>query len=486
MRCQFRTLILLAFLGIVESSAHAQCTLTQGQTLTAADGSGNDEFGAAVAVSSVLAVFGAPLHDETEIDSGAVYVFQNGSGIWQQSVELFPLVGARFDNFGTALAADSSRFVVGAPGDANNRGAVYFYSYGVLIQEQKLVASDGHFNDEFGSSVAIRGDLAAVGAPIAAPGGKAYVFCNSAGFWLEDQVLVPADTASGDYFGCAVAREGGVLVVGARKDSEPGGTTGSAYVYRLVGTTWTEEQKLLPPIGTGNARFGASVALAGDAILVGAPLASPSGSNSGAVYFFQWTGTAWEHQQQIEPSDAAQDKNFGCDISIHGNTAGIASNFGGSAYAFRFTGSQWAEQRRLVSTTGGVRLQGAIAVSGKTAMAGAFDDPINSNAGAAYSFDLADLALDVSPNIATAGDNITFASCGGVPGHLATLYVVAVDGNSTILPINTGVMDSTGHRILVAQVPDDPQLLGLCVTFRAFSIDSEGLIIESNREFVAF
>ena len=108
---------------------------------------------------------------------------------------------------------------------------------------------------------------------------------------IVGQVLNPAQALT-DQFGSAVAVGTGVYVIGAPGD-ESGGVAGAgaAYVYDQV--TGALLFTLANPALSSGDQFGASVAVAGNMIAVGAPLADPGGvSDAGAVYLFdRSTGT---------------------------------------------------------------------------------------------------------------------------------------------------------------------------------------------------
>ena len=105
-------------------------------------------------------------------------------------------------------------------------------------QEAKLTASDATASDNFGLGVALSGDTAVVGAFLdddnGESSGSAYVFIRIAGVWTEQAKLLPADGASGDFFGRSVALDGNTAVIGAPHDDDNGGNSGSAYVFRLL------------------------------------------------------------------------------------------------------------------------------------------------------------------------------------------------------------------------------------------------------------
>jgi hypothetical protein len=124
--------------------------------------------------------------------------------------------------------------VIGAYGKASAQGAAYVFtrSNGVWSQQQKLLASDGAANDEFGDSVAVSGNTAVIGAPDKASyQGAAYVFTRSNAVWGQQQELLASDGTAYDLFGNSVAVSGDTAVVGARKASD---RPGAAYVFVFI------------------------------------------------------------------------------------------------------------------------------------------------------------------------------------------------------------------------------------------------------------
>jgi hypothetical protein len=101
--------------------------------------------------------------------------------------------------------------------------------------------------------------------------------------------LTASDGAAGDWFGGSVALAGDYALVGAHYDDDNGYWSGSAYLFRWDGSSWTEQQKLLASDGAAYDMFGGSVALAGDYALyalVGADLDDDNGDGSGSAYIY--------------------------------------------------------------------------------------------------------------------------------------------------------------------------------------------------------
>ncbi len=177
--------------------------------------------------------------------------------------------------------------------------------YGVqaqpVVEEKKLTASDAEDGDWFGFSVAISGETTVVGAHFEdGPGGErgaAYVFerdQGGAGNWGEVKKLTASDADLGDHLGYSVAVSGDAAVVGALSEDGAGSNRGAAYVFRRdQGETgnWGEVTKLTASDAENYDQFGCSVAISPDTTVVGAYQEDTAGSDRGAAYVFgPWTG----------------------------------------------------------------------------------------------------------------------------------------------------------------------------------------------------
>ena len=93
---------------------------------------------------------------------------------------------------------------------------------------------------------------------------------SMAGDWSETQKLLASDGAANDNFGLWVAFNGDTALIGAWNDDDNGVDSGSAYVFSRTGTTWTQQAKLLASDGQAGDSFGSSVSLSGNTALIGA------------------------------------------------------------------------------------------------------------------------------------------------------------------------------------------------------------------------
>src|SRR6478672_11079360 len=86
----------------------------------------------------------------------------------------------------------------------------------------------------------------------------------------QRQKITSTPRGVGAQFGNAVAINGNTMVVGARFDGTTASQAGAAYVYVLNGGVWTQQAVLLASDGALADKFGYSVAIIQDTIVVGA------------------------------------------------------------------------------------------------------------------------------------------------------------------------------------------------------------------------
>ena len=221
-------------------------------------------------------------------------------------------------------------------------GAVYVFRYdGVAwAQEDKLLATHAGPDHRLGESVAVDGDLIVAGAPgfdnTAADSGSAVVFRFVSGAWLLEQRLLPDDPAAGDAFGSSVAIDGDLIAVGAPRDNQGFSDTGAIYLFRFDGLAWVQEDKLVASDASANGQLGTSLSLQAPMLLSGAPGAS---AGDGKGYLFADVGASWIEYSQL--ADGASLSN-GRGVALDGTqvllgapwTTSGSLLFAGSAYVF--------------------------------------------------------------------------------------------------------------------------------------------------------
>jgi hypothetical protein len=333
---------------------------TQYDKLTPSDATPNQKFGYSVSITDDYAIVGALGDGSTP---GAAYVFKKGGGGWGQVARLTASDGVASDQFGISVSicrgpiSNGDYALVGAYWDddnGNDSGSVYVFdapggSWTDRTEFFKLIAPDGSQNDHFGYSVAGDAYYAVVGSQFSdqaglTDSGAVYIYQFGDTGWQYQATLTASDAQPGDWLGYSAAMSADYVVAGAPGNDDNGGQTGSAYVFKRNGTTWTEQAKLLAHDGAANDWFGYSVAICPYYCIVGASMHDGAASDTGAAYVFRSRNAAWTHLTTLTASDAAEMDAFGCSVSIDGRWALVGAymeDFGanstGSAYVFEHT-----------------------------------------------------------------------------------------------------------------------------------------------------
>ena len=329
--------------------------------------------------------------------------------IWSvPDAHVTPSDGAPEDRFGSAVAVDGAHLLVGAPlqGDSGYRaGAVYAFEHDGQdwIESQQIRPDDLVAYGEFGSAIAIDGDLLAIGwkgSDAAAQGAGIVVLYEwSGGQWLERSRVWDPEATIGDRFGTSIDLDGDYMVVGCQLDDVSGSDSGSALVFRRSSDDWVFEQRLVPSgIGAYN-WAGRSVSISGTRVVVGAYLESVDGQQAaGAAYVFERTGSgAWTEQARLVADDPVPGDYFGYSVSVEDDRIAVGSILNdapledsGEVYLFEWTGVEWALQHLPPPDDGG-EFGYTVAIDGERLHVGAVYHAGNGIAnGAVYRFECID------------------------------------------------------------------------------------------------
>ncbi len=235
---------------------------------------------------------GAPLTGEVVYFKHSLAAFD----VWDETAA--PLQwGTASDNFGACMSASGGLLVIGAPGTAvasTSAGAAVIAQAGPsgITTSSTLAASDGADDDYFGSAVGISGDYIIVGAPgdddLGAESGSAYIFENDGAAWTQAVKLTAAGGTESDSFGYSVAISGDLAAVGAYQADVEGVRSGCVYLYRRTGVSWVFLKKMVPDDPAAGLGYGRSLAISDRYIVVGAPGAKVEGALyvNGALYAY--------------------------------------------------------------------------------------------------------------------------------------------------------------------------------------------------------
>ncbi|PJZ86526.1 FG-GAP repeat protein [Leptospira harrisiae] len=408
--------------------------------LKASNAEANDLFGNSVAISGDTIVVGAAGEssnqttitngnsasaDNSAASSGAAYVFQRTGSSWAQEAYLKAPNAETTDFFGAAVAIDGNTILIGANQEDSNQ---------ITITNGPTASTDN----------------------TASSSGAVYVFQRTGTTWVQQAYIKPPNAEASDQFGVSIAISGDTIVVGAFNEASnqttiTNGTSasannsaasaGAAYVFQRSGTTWAQQAYLKASNIEANDRFGNSVSISGDTIVVGSNLedsnqttitngaiasSDNSATASGAAYVFQRTGSTWVEQAYLKAPNADANDQFGNRVAIDGNTivvgafsessnqttitngatasADNSASLAGAAYVFQRTGSTWTHQAYLKppNVEANDNFGVTVAIQGNTILVGSIfednnqttvtngtnpnDDNSLSNSGAVYVF----------------------------------------------------------------------------------------------------
>ncbi|MCP4697793.1 MAG: hypothetical protein GY862_13215, partial [Gammaproteobacteria bacterium] len=348
-----------------------------------------DQASRAVALdSSGTIVIGAPGTDNRK---GAVYVMNTDSA--RGFVRAFSSMDT-LDAFGAAIAAgEDGTVIVGLPRggesppapDGMDYGAAYVLKRNGMNWElqAELFSDPQRGGDAFGLSVAIDGDIAAVGEPLSDQrgelhqAGRVFLFERDGATWTQRKKLL--GISENDGFGASIAISGGTLAVSAPGRRHGSFSYGSVYLYERSDGIWQEPpiefffnnqialNEILPD-SVSEFFLGGNLPVAanGNTILVGAPLEIRDFSgNTGVIHVYERNGDIWEEGPPILAGEPAYSA-FGASVSIDGNIAVIGQlgnlftgmsipgipPVAGSVYVFEYDGAAWIKKDMLMLDDG--------------------------------------------------------------------------------------------------------------------------------------
>jgi len=308
----------------------ARNTWDAGTKIVANDAQALDQFGYSSDISGDYAIVGAWLEDAGGSSAGAAYIYhRTGTNTWDAGTKIVASDASANSYFGISVAISGDYAIVGSYLHDSDGAAYIYHRTGTNTWDAgtKIVANDAQASDLFGISVAINGDYAVVGATGEDTGGSgagaAYIYHRTAtNTWDSGIKIVASDAQAGDKFGSSVAIDGDYAVVGAENEGAGGVDSGAAYIYHRTDTnTWDSGVKIVASDAHSNDEFGASADISGDYVVVGAPYESALGDeNTGAIYIYHRTDTnTWDSGHKFVLSTPTDGDYYGVGVGISGN-----------------------------------------------------------------------------------------------------------------------------------------------------------------------
>lgn len=297
--------------------------------------------------------------------------------------------GAAYDFFGYSVAVAGNNVIAGACGHDSYAGSVYSYRWnGTSYDAQiEIIASDV-IDDGFGFAVDGYGDTIISGTGwgdgVVADSGAAYIYTWGGSSYTESK-LTAVDGAEYDYFGYTVAISGDAVVVGAYGDDNAKGVdAGAAYVYHWDGDSYEYYDKLITSTGAANMKFGYAVAVSGDNIVVGS---LDEIEDDRGAYVYRWNGSGYD-EYILAPDDAGC-CSYGNVVAIDGDIVAVSAYCatvgqtpdGGKTYVYEWNDVTEAYDFRANLSASNVEAREffgkSIAVSGDYVVVGAYGDDVN-------------------------------------------------------------------------------------------------------------
>jgi len=326
---------------------------TESTYLEASDGTVGDGFGSAVDASGEHLVVGAP-------SSNAAYVFRAGADGWTQAARLSAADST--SNFGRSVVLSDDKLFVGTAAtvsmmenDTLSSGAVHvFEQQNGQWQEASVLRSETVGSDAaFASGLVVAGDHLLVTAP-KHKSGAVIAFRAGDDGWTEAQTVMANGLSESARFGSAIQMvEDGVLV-GAPRAYD---ATGAAYSLSLdmENEAWSVDSRLLPYDGTSRHLFGYSFAHDGSDVWVGAPGAS---DRTGALYRYARTDSSWTGVTRVVHPNAEAGNGLG--VTLAGNESVIAAGLPGDDHGagtmgiYDLNSDDWTQTEPIAPSTGTV------------------------------------------------------------------------------------------------------------------------------------
>jgi len=218
--------------------------------LTAADGEEADGLGCSVQLNGVYAVVGAKGDDDNGQASGSAYIYRKTNGIWVEEAKLTADDGEEDDWLGFSVAMNSNKVLIGAQNEdsgGENVGAAYIWEWDGTewIQQIKLVAADPVPEASFGIS-SIYGNLTLIGAykddDIGIDSGSAYLYQYHNNNWQEHAKCRASDGNADDNFGSSLSLFENSAAIGSPNNEN----MGAVYIYNFEPSD-SESSEVSPP-----------------------------------------------------------------------------------------------------------------------------------------------------------------------------------------------------------------------------------------------
>ncbi len=331
--------------------------------------------------------------DEVVDKTGLVYVYERIGESWLFDTVLYGTGLVAGAMFGRSLAIYDKTIVVGAPGqivsnasnceDLVRGGAVYVFERedGVWIEKKCLKSDKVQQDSQYGYSVDLYGDSIVVSAMLESLSelpfnsiGVVYVYKKRYSSWERVACLCPSEKGMRSYYGYSVVIHENTIVVGAYGKGAEDRSDGAAYIYEHNGIDWNL-QDILVPRNANTVKYGFSLAINKDTIVIGAPGEAVEVVNEGiegmcksggAVYIYHKKKGYWNLVSRVKVENVEENDLFGYSVSMLGRFVCIGVPWkkgkkmdvigffrkiksNGAVYIFGWNGTCYVQRQYIIS-----------------------------------------------------------------------------------------------------------------------------------------
>ena len=275
-------------------------------------------------------VAGSPLFHNGTVYRGEIIIWEKVGSIWNEThISASNLESG--DEFGAAVSTNGDWIAVGARDHSPSyEGVVYMFlttSAGWVSSSVENPLSSGNYGAEFGASVYLTGSKLAVGAP---GKDKVFIFNSGSTSWDLEATIDHPSSSTGELFGVRVALHNDTVAIGAPGNDVGGSNAGAVYLYASGSSGWYFKQGIAGD--QAGAQFGSAIDIGNNHMIIGAEVYdSPGsgGSNDGKAWLYESGSTYWTLAQTYEPDakNSSEAPQMGSSVAINGDALVIGSKY---------------------------------------------------------------------------------------------------------------------------------------------------------------
>lgn len=435
---------------------------------------------------------------ENSYNSGAVYIYQRDSTNnvgWTFIQKILPPVDTSNGGYpayvyemGKNIAANNDYLILGTPqGGSNSSGEVYIFKYNSTNNQwyfvKSLTATTPQSSGFFGSSITFIGDYLAIKErPLFAvfPTVISIYHKDEGGTenWGKVKEIIHNDLSNEPFWAFSITMTADFLFVSSFQETTISQGSGVVHIYgKDVGgaNNWGYVKTITSSDGHNTQQFGYSILAVDTTLIVGATRDNEFGNASGAVYVFYQNESSlnnWGEVRKITSSDIGSSDYFGSSFGLSGDTLLAVSSVDhnqnkGAVYVFhknRDSINSWDEVGKLEATIGSSNdfFGQTIAIQDSDVVVSAgYDDEIDTDAGAFYTFDISS-ALVINPPVSTIQTDDFTKDIHIFPNPTGDYCFIRFDTyEANSYPITMQVFDISGRLINEQTIVQNNQRLSL-------------------------